>query len=350
MPYKRGKSWMAQVRLNGEKVRKTFPTKSKAIAWEVSQREKTNQAPLPNMTVMEFLGDWAVQYLNYAKIKFSEKTYSEKCRMFKLFFLSIDPEQRAFDLTAGKVLAFLQEQAEKRSGYAANKDRKNLVAAWNWGVKYLGLPTPNPCLVDRFPEQRQVRYVPSERDFWKVYDKAETEQDFVMLLSYLHLAARKTELFNLRWEDVDFADSRVRLYTRKRRDGSLEYDWLPMTEALYQALLSHRQKSINEWVFPDPLTGKPYWYRYHWMRRLCDKAKLKRFGLHSIRHLTASILAKENVSMIDIQAVLRHKNLSTTERYIRRLTTVRSALKVLPGRKSPHCENEAHIIKIGNQA
>ena len=34
--------------------------------------------------------------------------------------------------------------------------------------QYLGLPMPNPCLVDRFPEERHPRYIPSEEDFWKV--------------------------------------------------------------------------------------------------------------------------------------------------------------------------------------
>ena len=74
------------------------------------------------------------------------------------------------------------------------------------------------------------------------------------------------------------------------------------------------------------------------MRRLCDEAKVKRFGLHAIRHLTASILAKANVPMIDIQAVLRHKKLSTTERYIGRIDSLRPSLKALPGLKKPFKE------------
>jgi integrase len=75
-----------------------------------------------------------------------------------------------------------------------------------------------------------------------------------------------------------------------------------------------------------------------WMRRLCDEAKVKRFGLHAIRHLTASILAKANVPMVDIQAVLRHKKLSTTERHIGRIDSLRPSLEVLPGIKKPFKE------------
>ncbi|MBT8330473.1 MAG: hypothetical protein KJN87_12265, partial [Desulfofustis sp.] len=46
------------------------------------------------------------------------------------------------------------------------------------------------------------------------------------------------------------------------------------------------------------------------------------------------ILASEGIPMIDIQTILRHKNLSTTERYIRRIESVRPVLKVLPQLKN----------------
>ncbi|MFH1217565.1 MAG: tyrosine-type recombinase/integrase [Pseudomonadota bacterium] len=66
------------------------------------------------------------------------------------------------------------------------------------------------------------------------------------------------------------------------------------------------------------------------MKNLCKRAGVKHFGLHAIRHMTASILAKEGVPMIDIQTILRHKNLSTTERYIRRIEAIRPAFKYCP--------------------
>jgi integrase len=115
-------------------------------------------------------------------------------------------------------------------------------------MKYMGLAGPNPCLVDRFPEKRQRRYVPPEDDFWKVFEVAEG-QDRVMLLAYLDLAARKSELFQLKWDDVDFANGRVRLGTRKRSKGTLEYDWLPLTDDLFNAFFIHRQAATGEWFF-----------------------------------------------------------------------------------------------------
>lgn len=69
----------------------------------------------------------------------------------------IDPQLSPHSFTSGMVLLYLQHQTKTRTGNAANKDRKNLIAAWNWGIKYLGLSIQNPCLVDRFPESKMIR-------------------------------------------------------------------------------------------------------------------------------------------------------------------------------------------------
>jgi len=67
------------------------------------------------------------------------------------------------------VLDHIQLQDEERTGNAAHKDRKNLIAAWNWGMKYFSpkLPPPNPCVVETMSEIRKPRYVPPEEDYIK---------------------------------------------------------------------------------------------------------------------------------------------------------------------------------------
>ncbi len=61
---------------------------------------------------------------------------------------------------------------------------------------------------------------------------------------------------------------------------------------------------------------------------------MRPFGLHAIRHLTASILANEGLPLITIQAILRHKSAHVTQRYLHQLRELRTALKVLSQRKS----------------
>ncbi|MEW5773811.1 MAG: tyrosine-type recombinase/integrase [Thermodesulfobacteriota bacterium] len=155
-----------------------------------------------------------------------------------------------------------------------------------------------------------------------------------MLLSHLYLAARRGELFRLEWSDVDFAGERVRLGTRKRKDGSMKYEWIPMAGELYDSLLAHRKESSTEQVFVQEsgrFAGKPFLENRGFPQGLCAVVGVKPFGRHAIRHLTASILASRDIPMVTIQTILRHKKLSTTERYIRGMAPVRPHLDILLG-------------------
>ena len=100
----------------------------------------------------------------------------------------------------------------------------------------------------------------------------------------------------------------------------MEYDWLPLTGELYQELADWKEEQGGgEFVFPNPETGRPWFERGKWMRRLCRKAGVKPFGIHAIRHLTASILADSGEPIAKIQRILRHKRQATTERYLHQL-------------------------------
>jgi len=292
------------------------------------------------------------------KERFSDETYNEKRRVFKNFFKAIDPKTPVSKLTPAMVMAYVVQQSKERGGNCANKDRKNLVAGWNWGMTYFTptLPRPNPCLVGKMPEVRYPRYVPSEQDFWKVYNVAEG-QDKVMLAAFIYLGARRGEVFRMKWSDMDFPNSRVRLWTRKRKGGTLEPDWLPMTKELRKMLLGWWENRpvkespfvfvcLNEGKFCKPHFGKPFTSRQHFLEKLCEKVEVKPFGFHGIRHLTASTLYKLGYGVSVIQIVLRHQSPNTTEGYLRRigLESVRDALEDIVQTE------EAEVIAISEMA
>ncbi|MBI9077681.1 MAG: tyrosine-type recombinase/integrase [Desulfatibacillum sp.] len=337
--------WQACVKKDGARRQKVFATRKEALDWEAEQRKvvEETKTDTPSWTLL----DWASEYLDDAQSRFAVKTYNEKRSVFKNLLKTFPPNSPVEAMEPGALLRFFRKQEKTRSGYAANKDRKNLGAAWNWGRKYLkGFPDgPNPILtVEKRPEKRKPRYVPPEEHFWKVYELTEG-QDRVMLLTFLHLAARRGEVFGIKWSDLDFVNSRVRLWTRKRRGGNLESDWLPITKELKSMLLwwweerpfktsSHVFLCQEETAFTKDYYGKPFTSRLQFMRRLCDRAGIKRFGFHAIRHLSASILYQKGVETAVIQAILRHKNPSTTDRYLRSLGLehTRDALEMLSGK------------------
>lgn len=352
MPYKlrrRGQTlWRGQVRKDGKLVQRQFQTKAEALAWE-TQVKFGVPLETPQTTPSISLLRWANEYLAFAT-RFAAKTLNEKRNVFRRLFKAMDHWTAANDLTKKEALIYLQGQYQSRSGYAANKERKNLAAAWKYGQTFIdGFPTVNPFLaVPKFPEERFTRYVPPEKDFWKVLDAAQG-QDRVLLQTFLYLAARRGEVYRLTWEDVDFGASRVRLGTRKRVDGSMEHEWLPMAEELFTVLLEHRKQAVNEWVFchrEGRRKGQPFVENRKFPGLLCTQAKVRPFVCHAIRHLTASILAQNNVPMVVIQQVLRHKRLATTERYVRGLEPVRPHLEVLKRTRSVPNEKPAKVAAL----
>ena len=60
----------------------------------------------------------------------------------------------------------------------------------------------------------------------------------------------------------------------------------------------------------------PYRDRKRLMNTLCDKAGVKYFRFHPLRHFGASLLDSHNVPMGDIQRILGHENRKTTEIYL----------------------------------
>lgn len=322
-------------------------SKREAYLWEEETRKKLEKELSQTNTVSLTVGEWVNQYLEEGEQRFSKVTFEEKKSAFKRFFneSGLNKDSRIEDINLTICRNFLIKQNRERSGYAANKDRKNLGTAWKWGLDYLeGWPREiNPVLaIKKFPEKRNPRYVPPENDFWKVFELT-SGQDRTMLLTFLNLAARRSEVFNLLLSDLDFNNNRIRLWTQKREGGNQEFDWLPMTSELKSGLLAWLEERLNQptedkehvflcldqYSFCGEYFGRPFKHRQHLMAKLCEKAKVKHFGFHAIRHLTASILYKKGYAVSVIQAILRHRNPNTTTRYLRTLGVedTRSALE-----------------------
>ncbi len=319
--------WFGQGKQGGKEYKK-------AVAWEEAKRKEIMSTPKTEIPTNSLtIKRWINTYLNDVKRRFIEKTYKEKWAAFKRFLEYYDKDSAVESIDVQGTMRMLQKQYDNRSGYAANKDRKNLASAWNWGMKFIpGFPDiPNPFLrVPKYPEERKPRYVPPEKDFWKVYEQT-SRQDRLMLTAFLHLAARRSEIFRLRWQDIDWHNNQVRLFTKKTRSSSWKQNWIPMTKELKEELLKwHGEQPVSsEYVFVCTHTyekgckhvqyGQPFLNRQKFLPNLCEKAEVPEFGFHAIRHLSATILYKAGYKISTIQRILRHESPTTTERYLKSL-------------------------------
>lgn len=328
MPYPEGKKWRATKMIDGKRRSRLFATKAEAKRWEIEQsadvwRESSNQIP----TALS----WATAYLDDAKSRFSLKTYQEKHIAFRNLFAFVDPATPVTCIPPAGILAALRHRAQG-SGNAANKDRKNLVAAWAWGVRFLALDERNPFkAVKRFAHDERPRHMPTEEEFWRAVEAATCPDDRAFLVAALHTAARRGELFRLRWQDVDLVAGTIRLGTRKTAEGGMQYAVIPMTSRLRDTLTGIKKRSMHVFCRED---GSPFSSRQHLMKNICRRAGVRYFGFHAIRHLSASILAREGVDLPTIQAILRHQSATTTARYLRKLVGIGNVVEnVFCGKK-----------------
>lgn len=336
--------WYGRVTLpDGSRKEKRLPSKAKAVEWETLFRQKLRERL--KQTPVVSLHSLMTEHLLAIKAKgISQATYEDKRLVLKALLdrPGVSPVMAAQDLAHDDVRRFLDEIAQEKSGHRANTYRKHIVRMWNWGRRARLVSGECPWDVEKYKEERRDRYVPPLEDFWAVYEVMDHVSNSYakksgghvvephrkrMLLAYLHTGARRGEVFNLRWTDVDFSRNQVQLWTRKR-DGGLESDWIPMTGQLKAALKEQRlETGWKEFVFVNSKTDKPYVNANKMMQRACAKAGVRPFGFHAIRHLSASVLQDSGVDLATIQLILRHRSITTTARYIHSIADASEALK-----------------------
>jgi|GEM_PF-2215094 len=136
-----------------------FQTKTEAKVWEV-EKLKELEGPKPEnpQTVMDFLTA-SNEYLDFCKLRFSSTTYCEKRKLCR-DLLKKWGNVAVIDISSVMVMKHLEERAKKISNNAWNKDRKNLLAMFNWLRKIYRIDHNPVVYVDRMPEERKVEYIP----------------------------------------------------------------------------------------------------------------------------------------------------------------------------------------------
>ena len=209
------------------------------------------------------------------------------------------------------------EGVSKESHTLANRKLKLLKALFNHGIKKRFF-YHNPCTgIEKYSVgKKKKRYIPSKEDIQKVLETASLEQRRYLLI-IIHTIARVREINKLKWEDVNFEKRYVTLTTRKSRNSDEVTRDISMNDTLYWALSTAPKN--GSYVFMNKRTKKDFDYRDKLLTRLCEKAGVRRFTYHCLRHYGASKLAEANIGLATIQEVLGHSKASTTSIYLQSL-------------------------------
>ncbi len=129
----------------------------------------------------------------------------------------------------------------------------------------------------------------------------------------LYTGMRKGELFNLRWEDIDF--ERGFLNIRDPKGGRDQI--IPLNEGA-RGVLKHHPREKSLYVFPGRFGSKRATVTVS-ANRIKEAAGLPEDfrPIHGLRHVYASMLASSGkVDMYTLQRLLTHKDPRMTQRYV----------------------------------
>ena len=152
----------------------------------------------------------------------------------------------------------------------------------------------------------------------------------------VYTGLRRGELLGLEWKDIDFDGSTVSisrnsLYTgrkgaytdttktrQSRRVMKLPAALSAKLKQYRVWQLERRLKLGDQWTDTDRLftrwNGEPMFPNtpYLWLSRFCDRNGLRRVGIHSFRHLNATLLINAGVDIRTTSALLGHSTTTTT--------------------------------------
>lgn len=204
----------------------------------------------------------------------------------------------------------------------------------------------NPyAVLDKDIKPKRVRYAPeiyNAEDLKQLFTVMQGDPLALLILMDVTYGLHRSELLGLKWSAIDLENKNIHIgykVTEAVIDGKLKpvmsnvmktkssNRTLPLVPMIEQKLLQHRQeqqwnqkmyrKAYNpgytDFVFVNDRGDllKPDYVSKHF-RLLLRKNKLKKIRWHDLRHICATILCRQKISLRDIQLWLGHSTYQTT--------------------------------------
>jgi integrase len=336
-------SYRAQVRKKGRRAESaTFPNRKEAKEWAESiETAIREQRHFPHAAAKRTSFDaLAADYVKARLADFGEgerttrerqlKWWSEQFAGLSLAEVTADRISIARDKLAAETFTrgkpqkhpdtgeMIPPKTYKYTGSTVNRYIAAVSHALSFAVKERRLIDRNPVSdISRKKEPRGRTRFLSDDERAALLDtcaKSDWPALHALVLLAITTGARKGELVRLKWADIDLKKGRA--LVRETKNG--EQRTLPLAGKTLEALrgLKLQSSARSDWVFAQP-SGLPGAYEHfdaHWYAAL-EAAGISDFHFHDLRHTTASMLAAQGASLLEIADVLGHKTLAMVKRY-----------------------------------
>ena len=308
---KKGISYRVHIRSKGlPTISRTFDTKTKAKELIIElQRSRATHLNYSNRNDKLLFKELSEEYLLNAYL--GTKPQQQRSRL--KHWLNHLGYIQASDITKHDIKAGLDKLPSHLSNATINKYKKVASVVFNYGIRELDLNDNPTRYICSLPENRgRVRYLSdNERNrLFKACRASKWDKLYLLVLMAITTGARRGELLNLRWNNIDYSKQTAYVLTSKNGEAKV----LPLTSSVIEELNRFNKEDDSLIYCSEIKPDKPYFFFKQW-KRVSKEAELVDFRFHDLRHTTASYLAQNGATLIEIADVLGHKQIEVTKRY-----------------------------------
>ena len=220
------------------------------------------------------------------------------------------------ELTKQDVVSFISRHLKTHAPGSVNRVIILLRYIYNLAVRWeVSGITKNPTsgialLKENNKKERYLTADEAKRLIAEVqYSKNKMLQYIVPAL--ILTGARKSEILKARWAEFNIEQRLWRITMSK--SGKARF--VPISDGLLQVLNTVPRFANCPYVFPNPKTKQPFHSIYGTWDRARTAVGLGDVRCHDLRHSFASFLVNSGRSLYEVQKILGHSQISTTERY-----------------------------------
>jgi len=201
---------------------------------------------------------------------------------------------------------------------------------------------PTEFIKVKIPSQKKIVTNATElfkRVYLGINEYYKDEPFFKALFLFGFTGRRKSEILNLKWENLDLSSDYY--WIEDTKNGEKQRYPLP---AMVKVALLEIKDDKQGLVFKSPITGKAIVNIDRQMRKLREHIKIDNLTLHYMRNILVSALAEQSTEAVTLSGILGHKDINTINKYLSN-STMKSGLK---GLKTIDTILDVEVVGDGN--
>ena len=229
----------------------------------------------------------------------------------------------------------LEIKTEDRANATVNRSRALLSSMFNVAFEREIIEQSPMSRVKKLVEQNQIERYLSDDELKRLMNVLANHhahdidnQIIVGIVEMLLLTgARKGEVLNLKWSDLDENNHLWKLNENKSGKPRI----IQLNSQAQQIIRRMSRKYL--YVFANPKTGLPFNDIRKTFQKILEAAQIENFRIHDLRHNFASMAVNNGCDIYVVQHLLGHASPTTTQRYAHlRQDTLRNASEMLAER------------------